>query len=86
MPAKLSEAELIRYRSRVYGVAATVGHVPRMHLGKLITCILYIQAVLQCAPPWGRAGKLTFMRDLHVQYGQWLLHQLRIHCFAFFDW
>ncbi len=59
MPAKLSEAELIRYRSSVYGVAATVGHVPRMHLGKLTTCIPCFQAVLLCAPPRARAGKLT---------------------------
>ena len=67
MPAKLSEAELIRYRSSVYGVAATVGHVPRMHLGKLTTCI---QAVLLCAPPWGRASKLTTLCALHAQHSQ----------------
>lgn len=34
MPAKLSEAELLKYRSTIYGVAAHVGHVPRMHLGR----------------------------------------------------
>lgn len=34
MPTKLSEAELLRYRSTIYGVAAHVGHVPKMHLGR----------------------------------------------------
>lgn len=33
MPTKLSEAELLKYRSTIYGVAAHVGHVPKMHLG-----------------------------------------------------
>ena len=37
MPTKLSEAELLRYRSTIYGVAAHVGHVPKMHLGKSVT-------------------------------------------------
>ncbi|KAL3134165.1 hypothetical protein ABBQ32_008580 [Trebouxia sp. C0010 RCD-2024] len=34
MPTKLSEAELLKYRSTIYGVAAHVGHVPKMHLGR----------------------------------------------------
>ena len=33
MPTKLSQAELLKYRSTIYGVAAHVGHVPKMHLG-----------------------------------------------------
>ncbi|KAL3143705.1 hypothetical protein ABBQ38_002499 [Trebouxia sp. C0009 RCD-2024] len=33
MPTKLSEAEMLKYRSTIYGVAAHVGHVPKMHLG-----------------------------------------------------
>lgn len=83
MPAKLSEAELIRYRSSVYGVAATVGHVPRMHLGELTTCIPCFQAVLLCAPPWARAGKLTTPHILHVQCGQRSLHQPQDPLFSF---
>ena len=77
----------MRYRSSVYGVAATVGHVPRMHLGKWSTCILCIPAVLQCAPSWGRAGKLITLRDLHAQCGKSPLHQLKSNdrCFAVFD-
>ena len=34
MPSKLSEAELSKYRSTIYGLSAHVGHVPRMHLGR----------------------------------------------------
>lgn len=37
MPTKLSDAELLRYRSTIYGVAAHVGHVPKMSLGELPT-------------------------------------------------
>ena len=44
MPTKLSEAELLRYRSTIYGVAAHVGHVPKMHLGKPIL-LCYHRAV-----------------------------------------
>lgn len=34
MPSKLSEAELSKYRSTIYGLSAHVGHVPKMHLGR----------------------------------------------------
>jgi len=34
MPSKLSEAELSKYRSIIYGLSAHVGHVPKMHLGR----------------------------------------------------
>ena len=33
-PTKLTEAELARYRSTVYGMAAAVGRVPRMSFGR----------------------------------------------------
>ena len=32
-PAALSEAEMARYRSALYGLAAAVGHVPRVSFG-----------------------------------------------------
>ncbi|KAK9869067.1 hypothetical protein WJX84_000833 [Apatococcus fuscideae] len=35
MPSRLSDAEMLQYRSTVYGVASTVGHIPRMHMGRL---------------------------------------------------
>ena len=35
MPARLTDAEMLQYRSTVYGVASTVGHIPRMHMGRL---------------------------------------------------
>lgn len=34
MPSKLSEAELLKYRTTTYGLAAHVGHIPKMHLGR----------------------------------------------------
>lgn len=34
MPQRLSETELARYRSTIYGVAAHVGHVPKMSFGR----------------------------------------------------
>lgn len=34
MPARLTDAEMLQYRSTVYGVASTVGHIPRMHMGR----------------------------------------------------
>ena len=34
MPSKLSEAELSKYKSTIYGLSAHVGHVPKMHLGR----------------------------------------------------
>ncbi len=37
LPA-LSEAEMARYRSALYGLAASVGHVPRMSLGGRNRC------------------------------------------------
>ena len=40
MPTKLSEAELLKYRSTIYGVAAHVGHVPKMHLGEIAQGVL----------------------------------------------
>ena len=33
-PSKLTEAELLRYRSTVYGMAAAMGRVPRMSFGR----------------------------------------------------
>lgn len=33
MPARLSAAEVARYRSSMAGAAALVGHVPRLALG-----------------------------------------------------
>lgn len=39
-PIKLSEAELSKYRSTIYGVAAHVGHVPKMSFGELMPCQL----------------------------------------------
>ncbi|KAK9824804.1 hypothetical protein WJX74_010201 [Apatococcus lobatus] len=34
MPSRLTDAEMLQYRSTVYGVASTVGHIPRMHMGR----------------------------------------------------
>ncbi|KAK9811349.1 hypothetical protein WJX72_002241 [[Myrmecia] bisecta] len=34
MPTQLTEAEMRQYRSTVYGVAAAVGHIPRMGFGR----------------------------------------------------
>ena len=41
MPSKLSEAELLKYRTTTYGLAAHVGHIPKMHLGIII--MQYVQ-------------------------------------------
>ena len=34
MPTKLTESEILRYRTTVYGMAATMGRVPRMSFGR----------------------------------------------------
>ena len=57
MPSRLTDAEMLQYRSTVYGVASTVGHIPRMHMGRHRWT-----AGMEAAEEAARSGRVGMLR------------------------